>query len=140
MSDLKYLEEVLPAYRAGKTLTCYNGGRHYIAPYGTKWADYSIEDYPLGSLALHTWMFVEKCWEIKPQYVSWPEAWEALKAEKRIFDPETKTSYRLYKYQGKPVIMGSKDALNDGEAVGATNKEGIPIYWMDKADFEIMED
>jgi hypothetical protein len=65
---------------------------------------------------------------IIPELVSWPKAWEALKAGKRIrVDGRV---WSLFLLLNEPRYLESQDFANINN---------IPISWLDREDFEVLE-
>lgn len=132
MTDLKYLEEVLPAYREGRTIELVDGCvidcNIKLATLQRRiWEQEEWRDGPKMDVT------TQKCWRVHKELVSWPAAWEALKAGKKIKDLVTGHTYRFVCYYGEKIAAYYNDS---DPAYYWTN---IPLSWLDREDFEVVE-
>lgn len=138
MTELKYLEEVFPAYRAGRKLGYYS----VYHPKDIVLHIYNSPEHRLEwFLKNNPEAIMDKGWCIISDLVSWPKAWEALKAGKRIkvegaiFYMRTETPHGAATSWFRLYYRDPKNHNNE-TCLG----HHIPIKWLDREDFEVVDD
>lgn len=116
MDDLKYLEEVLPAYRKGRVIC----DKHGVA--------YSRDNNSLGRNNLATHLIIEPSWEVLPEYVGWFPAWKAWCEGKAV----KVSNGCVYKYSPDEYVLYRIDRPT-------AQISCIPIIWLSDTGFEVIE-
>lgn len=71
-------------------------------------------------------------WIVVPSRVDFPTAWKAMKSGKRVRDTKTR---HIYEYKDRSLSV----TYLTGQ-MPVYNWSSIPVEWMDKKDFEILDD